>query len=119
MWIVTANGLLTFNPDSDFEGMTSIAYTVEDDDGNESALTTLSVVVGGAKPLVSVESAAITSNDIATIDLSDNVSDANNDVDITTIDLNPTTAGIQSLVTTNEGRWSVDGVGDTGHTFKI
>ena len=111
VWIVTANGLLTFNPDSDFEGMTSIAYTVEDDDGNESALTTLSVVVGGAKPLVSVESAAITSNDNATIDLSDNVSDANNDVDITTIDLNPTTAGVQSLVTTNEGRWSVDAEG--------
>ena len=111
VWIVTANGLLTFNPDSDFEGMTSIAYTVEDDDGNESGLATVSVVVGGANPVISFDSAAITSNDNAIVDLSDNVSDANNDVDITTIDLNPTTAGIQSTFTTSDGRWSVDAEG--------
>ncbi len=108
VWSVSAAGALTFNPDSDFEGSSSVSYTVQDDDQNQSEPAVVTVEVAGATPVATVDSASAEADSNAEVDLSNNVSDANNDVDITTIDLNPAVAGVQSSLTTGDGVWSVD-----------
>ena len=42
------------------------------------------------------------------VDLSDNISDDNNDEVLASIDLDPTTPGQQTTLTTPEGVWSID-----------
>ncbi len=111
VWNINASGVLTFDPDSDFEGTATIPYTVEDDDGNESAPANVSVTVDGATPVATADSAAVAPDADATIDLSDNVSDANNDVDLTTFDLDPSTPGNQNTLTTADGVWSINASG--------
>jgi len=102
---------VTFDPKPSFEGVATIPYVVSDDDGNVSAPANISVTVAGAAPLATAD-AAITATDAnVTIALADNVSDANGDLDITTIDLDPSTPGIDSTLTTPEGVWSVDAAG--------
>jgi len=54
VWTVDAAGELTFDPDSDFEGTTTIPYTVSDDDGNVSNVANVSVTVEGAVPAAAV-----------------------------------------------------------------
>ena len=110
-WSVDPVGMVTFDPVSTFEGSASIAYTVSDDDGNVSMAANVSVAVAGAAPIVTADSATVLADTNATVDLADNVTDANNDLDITTIDLDPATAGVQNTLTTADGVWSVDPAG--------
>jgi len=80
VWTVDPTGVVTFDPAPGFEGVASIPYSVEDDDGNMSLPANIDVTVGGATPVVSADSATAASGTIATVDLSDNATDANNDV---------------------------------------
>jgi len=111
VWSVTAAGIVSFDPDPAFEGSAVIAYTVSDDDGNVAVPSTVSVNVGGATPIATNDAAAVLAGGNATVDLSDNISDANNDEQITSIDLDPSTPGIQNTLTTADGVWSVDPAG--------
>lgn len=111
VWSVDSTGILSFDPVSTFEGTASIPYTVSDDDGNVSGPANASVTVAGATPLATADSAAVAADAIASLDLTDNVSDANNDIDITTIDLDPATPGVQQTLTTAQGVWTVDAAG--------
>lgn len=111
VWNVTAQGKVTFAPVESFEGTASIPYSVEDDDGNISVAANLSVTVDGATPVATGDNALVQPDTDALLDLTDNVSDANNDVLIGTIDLDPTSAGVQSTFSTVDGDWSHDGSG--------
>jgi len=110
-WSVDPAGVVTFDPAPGFEGTASIPYTVQDDDGNVSAPANVSVTVGGATPVVTADSTTVTADTIATVDLSDNATDANNDVALNTLDLDPSTPGIQNTLTTADGVWSVNAAG--------
>ena len=111
VWSANAQGVVSFDPDADFEGTATTPYTVEDDDGNESNSATVSVTVAGAAPVSTADSVSVAADTVATIDLSDNVSDANNDVDLSTVNLDPSASSIQNTLTTAEGVWSVDTLG--------
>jgi len=89
----------------------TVPYVVTDADGNISLPANVSVTVGGATPIATADSATTAADTNVTIALADNVSDANNDVDIASIDLDPSTPGIDSTLTTVEGVWSADAAG--------
>jgi len=110
-WIVTPDGKVTFDPVASFEGTASIPFTVADDDGNIAIASTVTVTVAGAPPIATAESTTVAADTVATLDLTDNVSDPNNDVLIGSIDLDATTSGIQNTLTTDEGVWSTDSTG--------
>jgi len=111
-WNVNATGTVTFDPVASFEGTTSIPYTIADDDGNVSAEAIVSVTVAGASPVVTDDSTSVANNTIATLDVTDNASDPNSDVVISSIDLDPATPGIQNTLTTPDGVWSVTPAGN-------
>jgi len=62
-------------------------------------------------PVATDDSATVAADTVATIDLTDNVSDAENDVDVTTIDLDPNLSGNQNTLTTGDGVWSANAQG--------
>lgn len=62
-------------------------------------------------PTATADSASVLADTNATIDLTDNITDTENDALITTIDLDPSTPGIQNTLTTADGVWSVDAAG--------
>jgi len=122
VWTVDATGLVAFAPAPGFEGVATVPYVVTDADGNISLPANVSVTVGGATPIATADSATTAADTNVTIALADNVSDANNDVDIASIDLDPSmdiasidldpsTPGIDSTLTTVEGVWSADAAG--------
>jgi len=88
---VNAAGVVSFDPNPEFEGTALINYTVEDDDGNESAPATLSVMVAGAVPVASATSVNVAADNTAIVDLTVLVADENDDIVLSTIDLDPST----------------------------
>ena len=116
VWTVDAVGTLSFDPVPGFEGVAALAYTVSDDDGNTAVPANVTVTVAGAIPVVTADAASVASGAIANVNLADNLSDANNDIDITTIDLDPSTPGVENTLTTADGVWSVDAAGSLSFT---
>ena len=84
-WSVDATGVVSFAPVAGFEGVATVPYTVSDSFGLVSAPSTISVTVAGAIPVATASSAVTPADTNVTLPLAGNVSDANNDVDITTI----------------------------------
>jgi len=111
VWSVDAAGVVSFDPIPGFEGTATVPYVVSDAGGNVSLPANISVTVTGAAPVATADSATTAADTIATVALADNVNDANNDADITTVDLDPSTPGIDNTVTTAAGVWSVDPTG--------
>jgi len=111
VWSVDAAGTVSFDPDADFEGAATVPYTVSDDDGNVATPSIVTVTVGGATPMATDDLAIALAGQPAVVDLSDNISDDNNDEDVTTIDLDPATPGKQTTLTTPEGSWSINPTG--------
>jgi hypothetical protein len=103
--------VLSFNPNMAFEGISTISYVVLDDAGNQSIPATISVTVEGAIPIATNDTTSVLAGENAELNLTDNVTDANNDVVIATIDLEPTTTGLQSTLNTPAGVWSVSSIG--------
>jgi len=78
VWSITNRGVVTFNPNADFEGAAVTAYTVQDNDGNQSVAMNIAITVGGASPIGTPVSATVEPDANAVVDLADSVSDANN-----------------------------------------
>jgi len=113
-----ASGVVTFTPVTGYTGTATTTYTVNDDDGATSNQATISVKVN-APPVANPDSgsflrggpvtlpAAITSND----------TDSDGTVVASTIDLDPSTTGVQkSFTVTNVGTFSVDNAGNVTFT---
>jgi len=111
VWNVTEAGIVSFTPLPEFEGKAVISYTVQDDDGNTSAPASLTIDVAGATPVATPEFLSTESGTPATAELSDNVSDANNDIVISSIDLDPGTKDVTKSISTTAGVWSVSETG--------
>ncbi|MBE7698656.1 beta strand repeat-containing protein, partial [Tenacibaculum finnmarkense] len=116
-WTVDpATGILTFNPEDGFtQTPTDVVYTLTE---TSTGLTDTATVKAGydeADPIATDDSSTgNTPGDDATVKLLDNdtLSDGTPITDPSTqvtIDLDPTTAGVQNtLVVPNEGTWTVD-----------
>ncbi|MBE7661396.1 hypothetical protein F7646_12505, partial [Tenacibaculum finnmarkense genomovar finnmarkense] len=117
VWTVDpVTGAITFNPDAGFTSdPTPVTYNVEDNDGNVSNDATITLNFTPQAPVATDDtSTGNTPGDDATIDVLDNdkLSDGSPITDPetqVTIDLDPTTPGVQNtLDVPNQGTWTVD-----------
>jgi len=113
VWSVNNQGLLTFSPALNYNGTSTIQYTVIDASSGVSNVAQVIVQVS------SVNDAPIASNDVlttledtpVTLNLLSNDSDIDNTIDSSSIDLDLTATGIQNTVTTVGGVLSVTSTG--------
>ncbi|MGK7890218.1 MAG: Ig-like domain-containing protein [Leptolyngbyaceae cyanobacterium] len=115
------NGNVTFTPDSDFTGIaTPIKYTVADDEGLVSNEATITVTVNDLpnEPPIATNDTATTPKDTpTTFSITDNDNDSDGTLDLTTVDLDPTTPGRQTTFTTpGQGTYTVDDAGNVTFT---
>ncbi|PWQ95061.1 beta strand repeat-containing protein, partial [Leucothrix arctica] len=116
-YVVDAAGNVTFTPNATLTGNpTPIAYTVNDNDGNTSNEATLTITYGTA-PVAVDDSAAnlgvpspTNPTTLATIGTND--SDPDGTINAATVDLDPTTEGVDSSFTNGDGTYVVDAVGN-------
>ena len=113
-WTVDNSGNLSFTPKQDFNGTASISYTVADNTGAVSLPGNITVMVNAVNDNpVAIADNVSTSEDISvTFNPTLNDSDVDGTLDLTALDLNPATAGIQHTVTTSEGVWTADNAGN-------
>ncbi len=120
-YVADASGNVTFTPSAALTGNpTPIAYTVNDNDGNTSNEATLTITYGSAP--VAVDDMATNSGapspsnptTVATIGAND--SDADGTIEPASVDLDPTTAGVDSSFTNTDGTYTADGVGNVTFT---
>ena len=110
---VNNSGLVTFSPTLNFNGTTSIQYTVEDNEGLVSNTATVTFNVADVNdPPVAVADATTTNEDTpVSINLIGNDTDVDGTINASSVDLDVTTAGIQASVTTTAGSWAVSAAG--------
>lgn len=111
-WTV-ANGAITYKPAPDFKGAAIMSYSIRNDAGVESNVANVTVNVA-TEPIVNAVK-VVANNDVATtkqgqpVDVAvlTNDLDPEGALDATTIDLDPTTEGLQLLKPTSQGNWTV------------
>jgi gliding motility-associated-like protein len=119
VFAVNSSGVLTFTPTLNFNGAATNTYTVNDTGGLTSNVATITITVTPANDVpVANNDAATTNEDNAVIfRITDNDTDIEGPVDLATIDLNTTTAGIQNTNTVAAvGTFSVNATGDVTFT---
>jgi len=120
VWSVnTLTGAITFDPEDTFFGNpTPIQYTVDDADGNTSEPAWVTVTYGMSPPVaVDNESLGHTPGTAVTLGVTGNDSDADGNLDVATVDLDPSTPGRQTtLAVAGEGTWTVDNLGSVTFT---
>lgn len=118
-WTVNGAGDVTYTPATDFNGIATRSYTVNDDLGATSLLANIIVTVGALNdaPLVT-DDVGVTDEDtpLTLLNITANDVDIDGTIDVTTVDLDLLTAGIQNTVTNTFGVWSVNAVGDVTFT---
>jgi len=108
-WSVSDTGIVTFVPTTGFTGSESVTYVVLDNLGAVSNAATITVKVNA--PPVAVADSATTPQGQAVVfaaTLTNNDSDSDGTLVLASIDLDPTTVGIQTTHTiTGEGTYTV------------
>ena len=113
-WSVNASGDLTFTPAANFNGIATKQYLVNDNQGATSNAATVTITVNSVNdlPVANDDSGTTYLSTAATINVTNNDSDVDGTIDTSTVDLDPSTIGIQSVFATADGNWSVDGSGN-------
>lgn len=113
-------GNVTFAPAESFIGASTIAYTVQDDQGATSnpAAITVTVLAPPNQPPVAVSDGAITPLDApVTLAITTNDIDPDGTVDTATVDLDPSAPGRQTTMRVSaQGRFDADEVGQAMFT---
>jgi large repetitive protein len=118
-WTVnTTTGAITFTPQSGYTGdPTPIQYTVQDNDGTTSNAATVTIDYVQIPPVANNDSSPANSPGSVTLNVTTNDTDANGDLLVSTVDLDPGTLGIQtSLTVAGQGTWTVDSSGNVTFT---
>jgi uncharacterized repeat protein (TIGR01451 family)/gliding motility-associated-like protein len=100
-----------FTPNATFSGIATINYTINDNSGATSNVSSITVTVDAPAniPPVTVNDAAITPNATpVTIPVTTNDTDNDGTLDCATIDLDPATAGIQTSINVTGGTFTVN-----------
>ncbi|MGD1704605.1 Ig-like domain-containing protein, partial [Dapis sp. BLCC M229] len=114
---VDENGELTFTPAPGFVGEVNIPYTVEDTTGNLTNQGNITVEVIDNPPIATDDNDSTPVNQPVTFNISNNDIDPEGVVDPTTIDLDPSTLGIdQTFTVPTQGTFNVDENGDVTFT---
>ncbi|MFM1852732.1 MAG: hypothetical protein RL164_49 [Bacteroidota bacterium] len=103
------NGILTFIPTINYNGVANLTYVVNDNDGLTSNSATVSITVTGVNDApVAIDNATTTNEDApVTINITSNDTDIDGTINIATVDLDPNTSGLQTTLNTAEGTWTV------------
>jgi CshA-type fibril repeat protein len=116
VFTVDSAGNVSFDPDPAFTGTVTIPYTVQDDTGLTSNEADISVTVGNG-PDANDDLASTSPNTPVTFSVTDNDTDPDDNLDPSTVDLDPSTAGIQdSFTVPGQGTFTVDNTGDVTFT---
>ncbi|MEY5001946.1 MAG: hypothetical protein RLZZ211_1982 [Bacteroidota bacterium] len=109
-WTVTG-GVVTFTPASNFNGSATINYTVNDNGGATTNVATITVTVVPVNdaPVANNDSASTNEDSPVSFNITNNDTDLDGTIDVTTVDLDPTTPGIQTTFTNAQGTWTVTG----------
>ncbi len=111
VFTVDDTGLVTFTPAPNFTGVVSIPYTINDNDGLTSNIAQIVVTIGN-QPVASDDSVTTALDTSVTINVTQNDLDPDGQIDITTVDLDPGSPGIQiSFEVPGQGSFSVDETG--------
>src|SRR5262249_21125475 len=114
-WSVnTTTGAITFTPAAGYTGdPTPIQYTVQDAQGNTSNPATVTVDYNQLPPVANNDSSLNNPPGPVTLNVTANDTDPNNDLDPSTVDLDPSTPGRQTtFVVGGQGPWAVDSAGN-------
>jgi gliding motility-associated-like protein len=105
-------GLVTFVPAAGFSGNAAIDYTIQDDDGGVSSNATLTITVNAVNDApVAADDVASTNEDVSvTVNVLTNDSD-DDDIDESSVDLDPSAAGVQTTFDAVGGTFVVNGSG--------
>jgi hypothetical protein len=100
---------LTFTPVANYNGPASITYTVNDNGGATTNVATVSITVTPVNDApVAVNNTATTAEDTpVSVNIVTNDTDIDGTINAASVDLDPTTAGQQTTLTTAQGTWSV------------
>jgi gliding motility-associated-like protein len=117
-WSVNSSGVLTYTPSVDFNGTASIDYVVNDNSGATSNVATVTITVNPVNdPPVAVNDNSSTNEDTpVSFNIVANDTDADGTVDVATVDLDPSTVGIQTTFANASGSWSVNSSGSLTYT---
>jgi gliding motility-associated-like protein len=115
---VNSSGVVTYTPALNFTGSAIQAYTVNDNGGATSNQATITITVDAENdPPVAGNDATSTNEDVVvTLDVTANDTDPDGTINDATVDLNTTTAGIQSTNSTAAGSFSVNASGTVTYT---
>ena len=110
---VDENGDLTFTPEPGFVGDVTIPYTIADENNNVSSPANVTVTVVNLPPVAMDNSESTTAGQPVTFNITDNDSDPDTTIDLTTVDLDPSTPERETSVTVpGEGSYTVDDAGN-------
>ncbi len=118
-WSVNASGDLTFTPAQDYSGNASISYAVNDDLGATSNAATVTItVIAVTGPPEANSDVATTDEDVAITlpNITSNDVSHGGSIDLVTIDLDPSSAALDTSFTSAQGTWSVDSSGNLTYT---
>ncbi|WP_202220468.1 Ig-like domain-containing protein, partial [Okeania sp. KiyG1] len=114
---VDNNGNVTFTPVADFVGEATIPYTVADNDGQTSNSANITITVINTPPVATNDNASTGVNTPVTFNITDNDTDSDGTLDLTTVDLDPNTEGRQTTFTQpGEGTFEIDNAGNITFT---
>lgn len=120
---INGDGSFSFVPTADYAGPVPVAtYTLSDGSFSDTADLTITMTNVNDAPIANNDQLAATLIEPQTINLIGNDVDADgpSDLDISTIDLEPGTPGIQDTLTVaGEGVWQTDGLGNVVFTPEI
>jgi len=117
-WIVDTDGNVTYTPAANFNGTATITYTVKDNSGLASSPGTISVTVTPVNDAPNAVNDNISTNEDTPVTFSvvANDTDVDGTIDPSTVDLDPSTAGIQNTITNASGTWTVNASGQVTFT---
>jgi gliding motility-associated-like protein len=117
-WSVNASGNVTYTPTLNFNGSASITYRVNDNGGatSNSAIITVTVTPVNDAPVAVNDNATTDEDTPVTFNVTSNDTDVDGTVNAASVDLDPSTAGIQNAFTNVTGSWSVNATGDVTYT---
>src|SRR5690606_598924 len=101
-WSVDASGNVTYLPAVGFSGLATATYRVNDDEGVTSNVATISVDVNDS-PVANDDSESTNEDNSVSFDIVANDTDSDGTIVISSVDIDPATAGKQTTLTTAEG----------------
>lgn len=106
-WSVGTSGRVRFNPVDGFSGVATVSYAVGDNEGNLSNVAAISVSIVNPAPVATDAAASVVAGESAVLELSEYVTDSDDNIRFSTTDFDPSTASIENSLDTAGGSWSV------------